>query len=137
MRKNGTRESTKYCAVIGCGRGLYARGFCRKHYRSWRASPSFVKVVYQNRTCSLEKSDKRHHAGGYCQEHYGRFVRHGDPRKTVDRVGTSITEDGYKFIRRKGHANAAPDGRILEHRHVMAEHIGRLTRLLTIAMAMG
>jgi hypothetical protein len=129
MRKYGARESTtKICTVADCERGLYARGLCHKHYQAWRASPSFAKVMYRNRVCSLETCDKRHHAIGYCQEHYGRLMRHGDPQGAIGRVVTSITRDGYRFIWRKGHANAAPDGRIFEHRYIMSEHIGRPLR---------
>ena len=126
LRKNGARESsTKFCTKSGCGRGLYARGYCHKHYQAWRSSPSFFKIVHQDRACGLNECDKRHHAGDYCQEHYGRLVRHGNPRGAADRDGTSVTVNGYRFIWRKGHANAGLDGRIFEHRYFMAEHLGR------------
>jgi HNH endonuclease len=126
VRKNGLRESTtKACSEDGCGRGLYARGLCHKHYQAWRNTDSFTRVVYERRICTLAGCQKEHQAAGYCREHYDRLKRHGDPQRVVFRDGTSIHKHGYRLIWRKGHPNAGHDGRIFEHRYVMAEHLGR------------
>lgn len=126
MRRNGLRESTtKFCSEAGCGRGLYARGLCHKHYQAWRNTDSFTRVVYERRICTLDGCQKEHHAAGYCHEHYDRVKRHGNPRRVIFRDGTSIHKQGYRLIWRKGHPNAGNDGRIFEHRYVMAEHLGR------------
>ncbi len=120
MRKNGLRESTtKFCSENECSRGFYARGLCHKHYQAWRRTDSFTRVVFEERTCTLDGCEKKHHAAGYCQEHLDRLGRHGDPRKAIFRDGTSITKEGYRFIWRRGHPNAAASGRIFEHRVVM------------------
>lgn len=55
--------------------------------------------------------------------HYNRWKRHGDPMVGRDsaRTGGYINEQGYRAI--------TVDGRqILEHRHVMAQHLGRALR---------
>ncbi len=94
MRKNGLRESTtKFCSENECSRGFYARGLCHKHYQAWRRTDSFTRVVFEERTCTLDGCEKKHHAAGYCQEHLDRLGRHGDPRKAIFRDGTSITKE--------------------------------------------
>lgn len=36
-------------------------------------------VVTMSRTCSIEGCDKRHEARGWCESHYQRWKKHGDP----------------------------------------------------------
>ena len=40
-----------------------------------------------SRICSIEGCGKRHYCGGYCNAHYRRFRRHGDPTAGRARVG--------------------------------------------------
>lgn len=73
-------------------------------------------------------------ARGLCESHDYRLKRYGDPLggskpRSADKIrkdGTGhVTEDGYLSLSRPGHPNAGVNGRILEHRLVMAEHLGR------------
>jgi len=87
--------------------------------------------------CTVEGCERVHQARGMCSLHYQRFRRCGDPHVVTRRARGegSITAQGY--IRRTvpwGTPNAfsyvdVGTGRrkawILEHRLVMAEHLGR------------
>jgi len=64
-------------------------------------------------------------AHGLCPKHYYR-LRHPDFLKR--REGGTITPQGYVIIVRKGHPNATTNGGVLEHRWVMADHLGRPLR---------
>ena len=64
-----------------------------------------------------------------CGSHRRRVERHGDVLAEVPigklRGAGSVTDDGYRLLYRPGHPNATAEGFILEHRLVMAEHLGR------------
>jgi hypothetical protein len=74
-----------------------------------------------------------------CTYEYKRLRREGKDGKKIDRIKrpyesqqrTRFTRDrdGYVILQRKGHPNAKnKQGHILEHRHVMSEHLGRPLR---------
>ena len=67
--------------------------------------------------CVVEGCDNKHYGRGYCNKHYRRIQRHGDP--TVTRKKPTRDHNGYVY------RGARP-----EHRVVMEEHLGR--RLLPI-----
>lgn len=57
------------------------------HYRRWRNNGDALKVkVKQNHKrsslCTVEDCNTKHIALGYCEKHYRRFKRHGDPLVT-------------------------------------------------------
>lgn len=58
--------------------------------------------------------------GALCAKHYQRWRNHGDPLYVAiaDRGTGHVTPEGYRRISVNGST-------ILEHRHVMAEHIDR------------
>lgn len=56
---------------------------------------------------------------GFCNKHYRRYLKFGDPLKTLVRRGEEyINTGGYKVL----FFNAT---RILEHRYIIEQHIGR------------
>jgi len=67
--------SDRRCAVDGCGRSHYARGYCERCYMRWRThgDPSQVAFewgVNKRPTCAIEGCPRRPHAKGMCQSHY-------------------------------------------------------------------
>src|SRR5207244_1798775 len=72
--------------------------------------------------CSVEDCGEPIYGRGYCTRHYGRWWRNGEPGP-ADRLkaaaGSGSTDpSGYRVITVDGR-------RHLEHRYVMAQHLGR------------
>ena len=70
------------CAVQGCSRLSYARGWCQPHYNRWRrngdplagrAVPRMEHPDY----CEVSGCPKPYEANGMCATHYNRVRRHG------------------------------------------------------------
>ncbi len=55
------------CKVNDCNHQVIAKGYCRKHFRLWKAG-EMPKARYK--TCTEEKCRKPRFHGGLCQEHY-------------------------------------------------------------------
>lgn len=117
------------CNIDGCGKPHLARGWCGMHYRRWRkyGDPLIThKRVRVEKSCSVDGCDKPWDARGLCNTHWRRWRKYGDPlviRQEQD--GRSTTSNGYITVYRPGHPMAATSGYVLEHRLVMAEHLGR------------
>ena len=117
------------CSVEGCPRlGRIIKGLCPLHYnRQKRGIPLLLPIPpprYTSDTCSVEGCDKPY--GGakkMCQQHYKRMRDTGSTGsvyvKTYNPQGAGHTSaTGYRYIHVEG-------VQILEHRHVMQEHLGR------------
>jgi len=60
-------EAGEKCCVEKCKQPVRAKGYCRKHYMSWRRGKIGKKQRYN--TCSKEGCRKPAVAGGVCAEH--------------------------------------------------------------------
>lgn len=60
------------CKAQDCTREVVAKGYCRKHYRLWKAG-EMPRPRYK--TCTFEKCRKKRVRGSMCEEHW--TARHG------------------------------------------------------------
>lgn len=81
--------------------------------------------------CLVEGCDRQAKRRGYCQAHYKRVMKHGDPRPDIpirkaDGNGT-IARDGYRNVPVPKEIRHLTGGAtwVGEHRLVMAQHLGR------------
>ncbi len=59
------KEAT--CKASECNRPMVGKGYCRKHYRLWKAG-EMPKPRYK--TCTAEKCRKPRFQGSLCEEHF-------------------------------------------------------------------
>lgn len=118
------------CEIEDCDLRIHAKGFCSSHYSRLlrQGDPRIVlRVAKYTDTCAVVysnnlKCDKSVSAKNYCRKHYQAFKRYGDP--LIDKT-KSLNSGNYVTIFAPGHPNANKAGRILEHRYVMSQHLGR------------
>ena len=118
------------CGVEDCGRELKQRGLCTLHYgRLYHyGAIGDAKPTQKCATrvpCAVEGCGKPARGKGYCATHYRRVQATGHAGgaelKVAARGSGSITDAGYRVI--------SVDGRtVLEHRHIMAQKLGRPLR---------
>lgn len=113
------------CQAEACGDPAHAKGLCHMHYSRVRRHGSLTpqKVVPRTRStrvCEVPECDSKHWAKGYCSMHYYRVKRNGEPgpAERMDASGYGESIDGYRRIVHNG-------ARVLEHRAIMEEHLGR------------
>jgi hypothetical protein len=82
------------CTVEGCEMNCHGRGYCRLHYRRWKATgnPGPLGRVkkpngsYTNSECSVEGCSKIPVGQGLCPMHHRRFLMTGDPGRAESTV---------------------------------------------------
>ena len=124
-----TKRVVQQCRVAECAREANGgRGFCTGHYqraRNGRELTAPFQERTEGRTCSVPGCDRPHERRGYCEGH----ARRDDAGRPLDEpwrgygVGRRLNGDGYVQI--CGPGISEPGKYVLEHRHIMAEHLGR------------
>lgn len=116
---------TRKCDVEGCDRRHVARGFCGLHYKRWKATGSTDSPFID--TCSQPGCERQHRAEGLCGLHHGRRQAGWEDLNVRPTLRTQrwLSAEGYVRIVAPNHPNADTTGRIMEHRKVMADHLGR------------
>jgi len=77
------------CAVDGCARTHWGRGYCQAHYtRLLRHGDPQAHIPVMDKgkngpECTVDGCDKKPHALGLCPGHHSRLKLHGDVRATV------------------------------------------------------
>jgi hypothetical protein len=112
----------KLCIEDGCSTSAETtdggrRGQCRKHYR--------LSIVTD--PCAGESCTTGTLARGLCGKHYQRLKNTGSVDEPMRRKPghKTLSSGGYVLIYEPGHPMSYRDGRVHEHRVVMAQHIGR------------
>lgn len=121
--KSGIRKWTG-CLVSGCESEHEARGYCKFHYgRLKRRGDPLAPLIRTPRTeCVVAGCLKIESAKGLCSMHYARARVHGEPGQALPLIGDGhFTHQGYRIV-------SVNSRKVLEHRHVMATHLGRPLR---------
>lgn len=72
-------SSLRTCSVEGCSKPVRARALCGMHWQRWRKAASADEVQPYRQMCTVHGCTRKNFGLGYCQLHYGRIQRHGDP----------------------------------------------------------
>ena len=76
--------------------------------------------------CKVDVCTNVAHGAGYCDSHYKRWQRHGDPLAgMVWGAARGVSAQGYIVLARPKHPLASPHGKVLEHRMVLFDTIGQ------------
>jgi HNH endonuclease len=139
----------KICIADDCNNKQRARSLCGKHYQQWRAEKNGSKQCSRKpctllavldglcrphydvrrkkedrdrRRCSVEDCENPYDTLGFCNMHYQRNRKTGDPGSAQPlrkpRGAGHLHKSGYRSVWRDGI-------RVPEHRVVMEAHLGR------------
>lgn len=120
------------CIVHDCENLRHSNGYCSKHFYRFKRNGDATKLYRvmsePGDTCQVIFEDavncqEPFYSLGYCQAHYNSFKRHGDP--LYEWVKPERLQTQYISVTAIGHPNAGKKGRILQHRLVMSEALGR------------
>lgn len=114
------------------------RGWCHGHYLRWsrqgdvKADVPLARPVRD--VCSVPDCERGGHSAGYCRTHGRRQQLYGDPLAggaiRQNGGGGSLSHGYWQLAVQPAQRHLVPPGRRveLEHRLVMAEHLGRPLR---------
>lgn len=111
IQLRSTRERT---VCEECDLDAYRKGLCKKHYRAMLAE--------KKGECKVDDCTNLQISSNMCNKHYRR-VKAGMPLEKD--IAAWINSSGYICEYIPNHIQANSDGRTLQHRRVMAEHLGR------------
>ena len=113
------------CAIEGCKTPAYSQRLCGRHYGQWRRGTLAVEWLahIEKPLCRVSQCPDRALASGLCSIHYQRQRRTGH---TDGKLGVQITREGYVMLYRPDLEMANSRGYVMEHRAVMAKHVGRM-----------
>ena len=115
------RGGRSVCSVDGCDDLVRGLGLCQMHYhRKKRHGDPLKHSRLHAPTCAIDGCGEPFVAKGYCAKHYEALKKHGDPLHPVKRRPREgfLNANGYRMVSIFGKP-------VLEHRLVMAQHIGR------------
>ena len=75
----------RLCAVDGCGKPHYSRGYCDPHYQRLKKHGTPLGGVFyadNSGSCAVDGCTGKASARGFCKKHYRRWERSGSPHGT-------------------------------------------------------
>jgi len=89
------------CKFEGCGKPVDARDLCSGHYQQWQKGKELTELKQRQEGCSVEECPNKHYSLGYCELHYGRVKKHGDPHRGW-RASHVLDSGSYLMVEMKG-----------------------------------
>ena len=89
------------------------------HHRFVRNGDPLVAKFERRLTCTVEDCTNKHFGKGYCEKHYTRVKKYGNPNFTLFK-GYHFNHKGYIIV-----SNPETKKPIAQHRLIMQEHLGR------------
>lgn len=126
LRSRGRGWHNGRCTLEGCDNAHYGRGLCAPHYNKAKMAERKAAGL----KCTAHHCENTPYNLGLCVGHYCRYkagIENAAPVKARTPRGYKLTDDqGYVYWTDKTHPEAnAKNGRVHEHRAVMAEKLGR------------
>jgi hypothetical protein len=138
------------CLVPACGRRPKGRGLCVRHYQQWANGTLEEKIQIPDRSvektipyyspeskCLVSECEVRPVNRGMCSKHCqqrdagiidsgGHKIRDLKAPGRTPKNGPTLDGAGYALVRAPpGYSGKMRDGRVLEHRLVMEQHLDR------------
>lgn len=120
------------CSVDACDNKHDSHGYCSPHRNKLRRHGSAYgpyKPKRMAQPCVVEGCERKARSFGSCETHAKWRKRTGDPSVRPERIiyrrpSVKNKQSKYKYVWIKNHP-ILDDGNYMEHRVVMAEHLGR------------
>lgn len=135
IRKNTRWDDHVYvtCSIEECKSTTYSRGWCSLHYRRWQRHGDPMggrpwQLDEGRGLCRIEECEDVRATGRIVCRNHAKAIRDGEIPRLNKRLkdGTRyFDQQGYVRIMMRESPMANSKGYVPEHRHVMAEHLGR------------
>lgn len=122
-RTNGTTDliplsvARKECLHKECEKPKHKDGYCYRHYRQFilkiECKPQGGRNKKPKVKCDVENCDGFARVRGWCEKHYGRYRRNGDPHTCYRRPRKSAYVSLDNILKNKGTYSKAEDEEVL------------------------
>lgn len=122
--RKGVVGSGNRCSKSGCSTHVRAKGLCESHYKKALREGE----IGNKGRCTVGGCERPLSSLGLCSGHLHRLKKYGDidaERPLYNAPARRLMPTGYVYVVAPEHPNSDASGRILEHRLVMAVHLGR------------
>jgi hypothetical protein len=111
---NRANSGQKRKTCTECSEPVYRRNLCAKHYR--------VLLAEEKGSCNVKDCTTLQEARGLCGLHYQRLMK---DQPMIKETATWVNSAGYVCEYIPNHIQASKDGRVLLHRKIISDQLGR------------
>jgi len=125
------QTNSKTCKVLECDRENSRQGYCAAHYARvyTHGNPQLDKPLKPSKPCQAKGCERRVGREKYCKTHQRRIYKYGTPKENEPILsrfyGNGKINTGYLEICSPPEQPFYPSQKILEHRLIMSDYLGR------------